>query len=56
MPPPGGGLIFGGAIERRVFALRVLGGLYLDGVIYGGAYFRSFTVPSILSLSHSQQM
>ena len=54
--PPGGGLIFGGAIERRVFALRVLGGLYLDGVIYGGAYFRSFTVPSILSLSHSQQM
>ena len=44
MPP--GGLIFGGAIERRVFALRVLGGLYLEGVTYGGAYFRSFTVPS----------
>ena len=31
---PPGGLIFGGTIERRVFALRVLGGLYLEGVGY----------------------
>ena len=42
----GGGLKFGGAIERRVFCVTSLGGLYLEGLINGGAYFRSFTVPS----------
>ena len=26
------------------FALRVWGGLYLEGLIHGGAYFRNFTV------------
>ena len=26
------------------FALRFLGGLYLEGLIHGGAYFRNFTV------------
>ena len=39
-----GGLIFGGAIKRRVFCVTGLGGLYLEGPIHGGAYFRNFTV------------
>ena len=40
------GLIFGGAILRRVFCVTGLGGLYLEGLIHGGAYFRNFTVIS----------
>ena len=40
-PPGGRGLVFGGAIYRRVFAL---GGLYFEGVILRGAYFWNFTV------------
>ena len=39
-----GGLIFGGAIQRRVFCVTGLGGLYLEGLIHGGAYFRNITV------------
>ena len=39
-------LIFGGAIQRRVFCVTSLGGLYLEGLIHGGAYFRNFTVSS----------
>ena len=39
-----GGLILGGAIERRVFCVTGLGGLYLEGLIRGRAYFRNFTV------------
>ena len=39
-----GGLIFGGATQRRVFCVTGLGGLYLEGLIHGGAYFRNFTV------------
>ena len=42
-----GGLILGGAIERRVFSVSRLGGLYLEGLIHGAdgaAYFRNFTV------------
>ena len=38
------GLIFGGAILQRVFCVTSLGGLYLEGLIHGGAYFRNFTV------------
>ena len=30
-----GGLIFGGAIQRRVFCVTGLGGLYLEGLIFG---------------------
>jgi len=37
-------LIFGGAILRRVFCVTGLGGLRLEGLIHGGAYFRNFTV------------
>ena len=32
------GLIFGGGIQRRVFCVAGLGGLYLEGLIHGGAY------------------
>ena len=39
-----GGLIFGGAIKLRVFRVAGLGGLYWEGLIHGGAYFRNFTV------------
>ena len=38
------GLIYGGAILRTVFCVTSLGGLYLEGLIHGGAYFRNFTV------------
>ena len=38
------GLIFGGAILRRVFCVTGLGGFYLEGLIHGGGYFRNFTV------------
>ena len=41
---PPGRLIFGGAILQRVFCITVLRGLYLEGLIHGGAYFRNFTV------------
>ena len=41
---PPGGLIFGGAIERIIFCVTSLGGLYLKGLIHGRAYFRNFTV------------
>ena len=41
---PWGGLIFGGAIERRVFYVTSLGVLYLEGLIHGGAYFQNFMV------------
>ena len=39
-----GGLIFGGVIERKVFRVTGLGGLFLEGLIHGVAYFRNFTV------------
>ena len=39
-----GGLIFGGAIQWRVFCVTSLGGLYLEGLMHGGAYFRNFSV------------
>ena len=41
---PSGGLIFGGAIQPRVFCVTGLGSLYLEGLIHGEAYFRNFTV------------
>ena len=40
----GGGLIFGGAFQRRVFCVTILSGFYLEGLIHGGANFRKFTV------------
>ena len=41
---PPRGLIFGGAIERRIFRVTILWGLYLEGLINGMAYFRNFTL------------
>ena len=38
------GLVFGGAIYRRVFCVTSLGGLYLEGLMHGEAYFQNFTV------------
>ena len=38
------GLIFGGAIKRSIFCVTSLGGVYLEGLIHGGASFRNFTV------------
>ena len=40
---PWGGLIFGGAIQRRVFCVTGLGGLYLEGLIFGILRFYSTT-------------
>ena len=45
--PPGAYINFGGAIERKVFCITRLEGLYLEGLIYGGAYFQNFTVPQV---------
>ena len=43
--PPGGGLYSEpGRFNRGFFALRFCGGLYLERLIHGGAYFRNFTV------------
>ena len=42
------GLIFGGAISRRVFCVTSLGGLYSEGLIHGGAYFRNLRYPPSL--------
>ena len=30
-----------------VFCVTILGGLYLAGLIHGGAYFRNFTVSQL---------
>ena len=38
-----GGLYLEGRFNRGFFALPVLG-LYLEGLIHGGTYFRNFTV------------
>ena len=38
------GLYLEGRFNGGFFALQDLGGLYLEGLIYGGAYFRNFTV------------
>ena len=38
------GLIFAGLILHRVVCVMSLGGLYLEGLIHGRAYFQNFTV------------
>ena len=38
------GLIFGGGTDTtEEFCVMSLGGLYLEGLIHGGAYFQNFT-------------
>ena len=39
-----GGLYLEGRFKRSIFALHVLGSLYLEGLIHEGAYFGIFTV------------
>ena len=39
-----GSLYLEGRFNGGFFALRVWGGLHLEGLIHGGAYFRNFTV------------
>ena len=39
-----GGLIFGRGYNGGFFCVTGLGGLYLEGLTHGGAYFRNFTV------------
>ena len=41
---PGGAYIWRGEVTEGVFASPVWGGLYLEGLIHGAAYFRNFTV------------
>ena len=36
--------IWRGDLTKGFFALPVWGGLYLEGLIHGGTYFRNFTV------------
>ena len=48
----GGGSYLEGRFNGRFFALRNLGGLYLEGLILGGVYFWNITVfPITLHLS-----
>ena len=49
-----GGLIFEGAIKRRVFALPVWGGLNLEGLIFG--ILRYFTIETLSEVSDAQFM
>ena len=44
--------VFGGAVQSRGFCVTGLGGLYLEGLIHGEAYFRNFMV----SPSRSQKL
>ena len=47
---PPGAYIRTGKVTEGFFALRVWGGIYLEGPIHGGAYFRNFTAYSFLCL------
>ena len=37
-------LLFFTLYLRAIFQVQAPGGLYLEGLIHGGAYFRNFTV------------
>ena len=41
---PRGAYIWRGDLTEGFFCVTGLGGLYLEGFIHGGAYFRNFTV------------
>ena len=43
---PRGAYIWWGDLTEGFFCVTSLGGLYLEGFIHGGAYFRNFTVSS----------
>ena len=44
VPTPQLGLYSEGRFNGRFFSVTILGGLYLEGPINGGVYFRNFTV------------
>ena len=54
MYKPSGSLYLEGRFNGGQFALRVLGGLYLEKLIHGRAYFRNFTVTGALILNRLQ--
>ena len=41
---PSGGVYSEGRFNGGFFCVTILGGLYLEGLIHGGTYFRNFTV------------
>ena len=41
---PRGAYIWRGDLTEGFFCVTGLGGLYLEGLIHGGAYFRNFTI------------
>ena len=45
-PGGGGAYIWRSDFTDVFFSVTSLGGLYLDGLIHVGAYFRNFTVPN----------
>ena len=49
---PPAGLIFGGAIERRVFCVTSLGGLYMEGLIFGILRYSALTQNEIIVESY----
>ena len=52
--PPGGAYIWRDDLTEDFLRYEFGGGLYLEGLIHGGAYFRNFTVHSFAKLSVSQ--
>ena len=46
------GAYIGRGDEQRVFCVTILGGLYLEGLIHGGAYFRNFTVYTFYTMKN----
>ena len=42
------------ALTEGFFCTTILGDLYLEGLIHGGAYFRNFTVVKMLLLGVSR--
>ena len=47
-PPGGGGAYIWRSDLTEYFLFYRFGGLYLEGLIHGGAYFRNFTYPRAL--------
>ena len=46
--PGGGAYIWMGYLTEGFFCVTGLGGLYLEGLVHGGPYFRNFTVNYIM--------
>ena len=50
---PRGAYIRRGDLTGGVFCVTILEGLFLEGLIHGGAYFRNFTVYVFKGLCHN---